>query len=40
VRELTAGAQAAVVFPDYDLAPEHQYPTQIEQVYASPTGSP
>jgi acetyl esterase len=34
VRELAVGAQAAVVFPDYDLAPEHQYPTQIEQVYA------
>jgi acetyl esterase len=34
VRELAAGAGAAVVFPDYDLAPEKQYPTQIEQVYA------
>jgi acetyl esterase len=34
VRELAAGTGAAVVFPDYDLAPEHQYPTQIEQVYA------
>ena len=34
VRELAVGAQAAVVFPDYDLAPEKQYPTQIEQVYA------
>ncbi len=34
IRELAVGAQAAVVFPDYDLAPEHQYPTQIEQVYA------
>ncbi|GAA3555831.1 alpha/beta hydrolase [Microlunatus spumicola] len=34
VRELAVGAQAAVVFPDYDLAPEHRYPTQIEQVYA------
>ena len=34
VRELAVGAQAAVVFPDYDLAPEQQYPTQIEQVYA------
>lgn len=34
VRELAVGAQAAVVFRDYDLAPEKQYPTQIEQVYA------
>lgn len=34
VRELAVGAQAAVVFPDYDLAPEQKYPTQIEQVYA------
>ena len=34
VREIAVGAQVAVVFPDYDLAPEHQYPTQIEQVWA------
>ena len=34
VRELAVGARAAVVFPDYDLAPEARYPTQIEQVYA------
>ncbi len=34
VRELVAGTGAAVVFPDYDLAPEAKYPTQIEQVYA------
>jgi acetyl esterase len=34
VRELALGVGAAVVFPDYDLAPEHKYPTQIEQVYA------
>lgn len=34
VRELAAGTGAAVVFPDYDLAPEARYPTQIEQVYA------
>ena len=32
VRELAVGARAAVVFPDYDLAPEAKYPTQIEQV--------
>jgi acetyl esterase/lipase len=34
IRELAAGTGAAVVFPDYDLAPEKQYPTQVEQVYA------
>jgi acetyl esterase/lipase len=34
VRELAVGSGAAVVFPDYDLAPEARYPTQIEQVYA------
>jgi acetyl esterase len=34
VREIAVGTQAAVVFPDYDLAPEHQYPTQVEQVWA------
>ncbi|WP_249998289.1 alpha/beta hydrolase [Actinoplanes sp. M2I2] len=34
VRELADGTNAAVVFPDYDLAPEAKYPTQIEQVYA------
>jgi acetyl esterase len=34
VRELAVGVGAAVVFSDYDLAPESRYPTQIEQVYA------
>lgn len=34
VRELALGVNAAVVFPDYDLAPEAKYPTQIEQAYA------
>jgi acetyl esterase len=34
VREIAVGTQAAVVFPDYDLAPEHRYPTQVEQVWA------
>ncbi|WP_433132488.1 alpha/beta hydrolase [Micromonospora sp. CA-240977] len=34
VRELALGVNAAVVFPDYDLAPEAKYPTQIEQIYA------
>ncbi|MFD8009786.1 alpha/beta hydrolase [Streptomyces sp. NPDC058955] len=31
VRELAVGAQAAVVFPEYDLSPEHRYPVAIEQ---------
>lgn len=35
VRELAVGAQAAVVFPDYDLSPEAKYPTAIEQNYAA-----
>ena len=34
VRDLAVGAHAAVVFPEYDRAPEFQYPTQIEQSYA------
>ncbi|MDX3855296.1 alpha/beta hydrolase [Streptomyces sp. AK02-01A] len=34
VRELAVGANAAVVFPEYDLSPEHRYPTAIEQNYA------
>ena len=34
VREIAVGVNAAVVFPDYDLAPEAKYPTQVEQVYA------
>lgn len=35
VRELAVGAQAAVVFPEYDLSPEAKYPTAIEQNYAA-----
>lgn len=35
VRELAVGAEAAVVFPDYDLSPEAKYPTAIEQNYAA-----
>ena len=35
VRELAVGAQAAVVFPEYDLSPEARYPTAIEQNYAA-----
>ncbi|MER5531696.1 alpha/beta hydrolase [Streptomyces sp. NPDC002677] len=31
VRELAVGANAAVVFPEYDLAPEVRYPVAIEQ---------
>ncbi|MDP4500618.1 alpha/beta hydrolase [Nonomuraea turcica] len=31
VRELATGADAAVVFPEYDLSPEHRYPVAIEQ---------
>jgi acetyl esterase/lipase len=34
VRELAAGASAAVVFPEYDLSPEARYPVAIEQNYA------
>jgi acetyl esterase len=34
VRELAVGAQAAVVFVDYTLAPEARYPVQNEQAYA------
>ncbi|MFF8995047.1 alpha/beta hydrolase [Streptomyces sp. NPDC014983] len=33
VRELAIGAQAAVVFPEYDLSPEARYPVAIEQNY-------
>jgi acetyl esterase len=35
VRNLAVGARAAVVFPDYRRAPEAQYPSQIEEVYAT-----
>ncbi|MFF4838332.1 alpha/beta hydrolase [Streptomyces sp. NPDC001315] len=31
VRELAVGTGAAVVFPDYNLSPEHRYPVAIEQ---------
>ncbi|WP_371604447.1 alpha/beta hydrolase [Streptomyces sp. NBC_01220] len=34
VRELAVGANAAVVFPEYDLSPEARYPVAIEQNYA------
>ncbi|MDX6549404.1 MAG: acetyl esterase [Gaiellales bacterium] len=35
VRNLAVGTQAAVVFPDYRRAPEAQYPSQIEEAYAT-----
>ncbi|MER7455116.1 alpha/beta hydrolase [Nocardia beijingensis] len=35
VRELAVGADAAAVFPEYDLSPEAKYPTAIEQNYAA-----
>ncbi|WP_306324400.1 alpha/beta hydrolase [Streptomyces venezuelae] len=31
VRELAVGTGAAVVFPEYELSPEHRYPVAIEQ---------
>ncbi|MEU3185065.1 alpha/beta hydrolase [Streptomyces sp. NPDC006923] len=34
VRELAVGANAAVVFPEYDLSPEARYPVAVEQSYA------
>ena len=35
VRELAVGANATVVFLDYDRAPEYRYPVAIEQAYAA-----
>ena len=35
VRNLAVGADAAVVFPHYRRAPEAQYPSQIEEAYAT-----
>lgn len=35
VREIAVGAHAALVFVNYTLAPEAQYPTQIEEAYAA-----
>jgi acetyl esterase/lipase len=35
VRDLAIGAEAAVVFPEYDLSPEAGYPVGIEQSYAA-----
>ncbi|WP_158865926.1 alpha/beta hydrolase [Leifsonia sp. AG29] len=35
IRELCAGADAALVFVEYDRSPEAKYPTAIEQAYAT-----
>ena len=35
VREIATGADAAVVFVEYDRSPEAQYPVPIEQAYAA-----
>jgi acetyl esterase len=35
VRELTVRAQAATVFVNYGLSPEHRYPSAIEEIYAA-----
>jgi acetyl esterase/lipase len=35
VRELTVGANAALVFVEYDRSPESRYPVAIEQAYAA-----
>jgi acetyl esterase len=35
VRELAVGANATLVFVDYDRAPEHRYPVAIEEAYAA-----
>lgn len=34
IRELAAGTNAAVVFPEYTPSPEAQYPIPVEQIYA------
>ncbi|RUS15513.1 putative lipase, partial [Jimgerdemannia flammicorona] len=35
IREIAHGAQAAVVFVEYSLAPEAQYPVAVEESYAA-----
>lgn len=35
IRRLSVGAGAAIVFPNYSLSPEAQYPTAIEEIYAA-----
>src|SRR3954452_12238778 len=39
IRELAAGTDAAVVFPNYSLSPEARYPTAIEEISAVLTWS-
>jgi acetyl esterase len=34
IREISVGSNAAIVFPNYSLAPEAKYPTAIEEIYA------
>lgn len=34
IRELAVGSGAAIVFPNYSLSPEAQYPVAIEEIYA------
>lgn len=34
IRELSVGAEACIVFPNYSLSPEAKYPTAIEEIYA------
>jgi acetyl esterase len=38
VRDLAIGAEAAVVFPEYDRSPEARFPTAIEQSWTAATG--
>jgi len=35
IRELAVGSEAVVVFPEYSLSPEAQYPTAIEEIYTA-----
>lgn len=35
IRELTVGAEVAVVFPNYSRSPESKYPVAIEEIYAT-----
>lgn len=35
VRELAAGSQSAVVFPNYTLSPEAKFPIALEQIYTA-----
>lgn len=35
IRELCIGSNSAIVFPEFSLSPEAQYPVAIEQIYAT-----